>query len=154
MRFFQQPNNSSITSTVNTASVLLGGNGSSSGNNGKKSNNLSTSPSSTTSTTTASNAAAAAAAAAAANLGSLKKRAAPLPPATRNVAVPNAHSRNASDYGVSLPAQRVKPPGGGGEPASSQSRKSLAGDSYVSNDNKMRSFHQSAAHLRKNHISS
>ena len=142
MRFFQQSsaNNSNNTTTVNTAAVLLSG----SNGNGKKSNNSSTLPSSVTNTTTASNAAAAAAAAAA-NLGSLKKRAAPLPPATRTN--PHAHSRNSSDYGVSLPAQRVKPTNSG-ESASSQSRKSLAGDSYVSSDNKMRSFHQSAAHLR------
>lgn len=77
------------------------------------------------------------------NVGSLKKRAAPLPPASNRPS--NAHSRNASDYGVSLPAQRIKT-----SDSHSQTRKSLAGDScYLNEANHAKSFHHSAAHLRK-----
>lgn len=137
------PSSSASGSTVNTAVVLMAGSGSSlSVLTNKKNNNGST--------TTAVNAAAAAAAAvAAANVGSLKKRAAPLPPASSSTftrtSSQNTHSRNASDYGVSLPAQRMKPP----SDSHSQSRKSLAGDYLTTESSKARTFHHSAAHLRK-----
>ena len=128
-------------STVNTVAVLMAGNNSSS----NKKNNGST-------TAAVNTAAAAAAAVAAANVGSLKKRAAPLPPPTTTTfnksQSQNTHSRNASDYGVSLPAQRLKP----ASESNSQSRKSLTSD-YVAinepnNSGKTRTFHHSAAHLR------
>jgi hypothetical protein len=79
----------------------------------------------------------------------LKKRAAPLPPPTSTnsstftrASSQNTHSRNASDYGVSFPTQRMKPP----SESHSQSRKSLVAD-YL-DSTKTRTFHHSAAHLR------
>ena len=137
------PSSTSGGSTVNTAAALMAGSGSSlSVLTNKKNNNAS-------STTAVNAAAAAAAAVAAANVGSLKKRAAPLPPASSSTfnrtSSQNAHSRNSSDYGVSLPAQRMKPP----NDSHSQSRKSLAGDYLTNDSSKTRTFHHSAAHLRK-----
>ena len=78
--------------------------------------------------------------------GSLKKRAAPLPPPDRDA----GHTRNASDYGVSFPAQRMKlAAAAGAAGAANQSRKSLTADYASSEAKQIRSFHQSAAHLRK-----
>lgn len=125
-------------SSVNTAAALMAGSTSNlSVQTSKKNNNASA-------TTTS---AAAAAAVTAANVGSLKKRAAPLPPPTTastftRASSQNTHSRNASDYGVSYPAQRMKPP----SESHSQSRKSLVAD-YL-DSTKTRTFHHSAAHLR------
>ncbi|XP_032783427.2 arfGAP with SH3 domain, ANK repeat and PH domain-containing protein isoform X2 [Daphnia magna] len=124
-------------SSVNTAATLMAGSTSNlSVQTSKKNNNASA-------TTTS---AAAAAAVTAANVGSLKKRAAPLPPPTTastftRASSQNTHSRNASDYGVSYPAQRMKPP----SESHSQSRKSLVAD-YL-DSTKTRTFHHSAAHL-------
>ncbi|XP_046459422.1 arfGAP with SH3 domain, ANK repeat and PH domain-containing protein-like isoform X4 [Daphnia pulex] len=137
--------NGSGGSSVNTAAALMAGSGNSlSVLTNKKNNNSS----STTTTTTSSAAAAAAAAVTAANVGSLKKRAAPLPPPTSTNSSTftrdssqNTHSRNASDYGVSFPTQRMKPP----SESHSQSRKSLVAD-YL-DSTKTRTFHHSAAHL-------
>lgn len=126
---------SSSGGSVNTAAALMAGSTSSlSVLTNKKNNNGST--------TTISSAAAAVTAA---NVGSLKKRAAPLPPPTSTftrASSQNTHSRNASDYGVSYPAQRMKPP----SESHSQSRKSLVAD-YL-DSTKTRTFHHSAAHLR------
>lgn len=88
---------------------------------------------------------------------SLKKRAAPLPPpvssgggsggggGSHRSASKSAqsHNRNASDYGVSLPAQRLKNAG-----SESHSRKSFAGDLSSGESLKSRPAYQSAANLR------
>ncbi|XP_057369503.1 arfGAP with SH3 domain, ANK repeat and PH domain-containing protein-like [Daphnia carinata] len=135
--FFPQPvTTAGAGSSVNTAAAHMAGSTSNlSVQTGKKNNNAST-------TTTAS----AAAAVTAANVGSLKKRAAPLPPPTTTssftrASSQNTHSRNASDYGVSYPTQRMKPP----SESHSHSRKSLVAD-YL-DSTKQRTFHHSAAHL-------
>ena len=92
----------------------------------------------------------AAASSAAASQSSLKKRAAPLPPGGRSASKSGQnHNRNASDYGVSLPAQRMNA-SAGQNAADFQSRKSFAGDFAVESARTTRPAFQSAAQLRKN----
>lgn len=146
--YFNAPSQSGNSSgTVNTAAVLMASSGNSlsvltnsgkprsaSGNNGSSG------------VSSAANAA-----------GSLKKRAAPLPPPPSTTAPPhkNTHGRNNSDFGVSLPTQRLVKPSSS-ESRQNESRKSMGGD-FVLNDSgrnhesgspKIRTFHHSAAQLR------